>query len=208
MDREMGRSGLMLMKRWLCDYTGCSNRTHYCWQPHGELNKHYKLFDDMVTAWNRAIEDEEATVDDPPQSLKIKLYSMYEIQDGNKGKSKKAAPTEQASSSSVSPTPATPAASAASAAMAPSPWGASPWPGMPMPLFYQMPAPAWNMPGYQTSKQYCQQQLSPSPKKSSPQRFSAQQQRGQAPSSQEPPSIPLQVQGDAGEAFFYRVEIG
>ncbi len=77
---------MILMKRWLCDYTGCSNRTHYCWQPNGELNKHYKLFDDMVTAWNQAIEEDEATVEHPPQSLKIKLYTIYEAQSDNRGR--------------------------------------------------------------------------------------------------------------------------
>lgn len=94
----------------------------------------------MVTAWNQAIEEDEATVEHSPQSLKIKLYIMYEAQSDNRGRNKKAASTEEASPASV---PATPAAPAAPAAMAPLPWGVSPWSTMPaMPSPYQMPTPA------------------------------------------------------------------
>ena len=70
------RHGLALMKRWLCDYTGCSNRNHHCYQPFGEDGKHYKLYNDHISSWYASISTGDATVDSPPPELKSRLYLM------------------------------------------------------------------------------------------------------------------------------------
>lgn len=149
------------MKRWLCDYIKCSNRTHYCWQSNDELNKHYKLFNDMIIEWNQAIEKDETIVEHSSQSLKIKLYIMYETQDDSKEKSKKTASTEEVLSASISATMTS--AAMTSAAMTLLSWSVSSWSSM-LAIFssYQMSTSTWNMSEFQTIMQYYQQSSSSS----------------------------------------------
>ena len=64
----------VLMKRWLCDFVECFNRSHYCWQFQNENNRHYKLWFNHISRWNRIISQHDVTIEDLFNDLKKRLY--------------------------------------------------------------------------------------------------------------------------------------
>lgn len=67
------------MKRWLCDYADCFNQNHHCWQPQDEDHQHYKLFNNHIIRWNKAIIKHDVIVEYPPFDLKERLFTYADI---------------------------------------------------------------------------------------------------------------------------------
>jgi hypothetical protein len=69
-----------LLKKWLCDYSKCSNRNHHCWQLLRNDNHHYKLFNDHIIKWNDAINQKLTTMKNFSFDLKERLFWFDEKQ--------------------------------------------------------------------------------------------------------------------------------